>query len=289
MATPIYKNKGMKDTDICVHAVRSDNKEFAYEGASWRVTNFKGLDAPPMELFSEKKGIGHGVYITGARYDARDIDISARSQINGTITADRKEAVEFHDLDYTYKLYIFYMGRFAVIENCRLQGFKCENKKTSKKCEMEVSYLQPDAVIAKTGYYETETIARYSSSSTYPLPDNTYSEATAFNYVEFKTGDGQECECCYVGSDQYYFAVTNPRYYIPPNSTVRLVQDYIDGVKVVIAYVNGAEIKRFNNRTLAYTGTFYMRCLIDGSHQYVYPDSIDVNYAHQGDLNVRGI
>lgn len=287
MATPIYKNKGLKDTEICVHAVRSDNKEFEYEGVKWRVTKLDGLATPQIELFNEKKGVGHGTYVTGSRYDARDVDISARAQLKATITADRETAVNFHSLDYTYTLYFFYMGRFAVLENCKLQGFKCTNDKTMKRSEIEVSYYQADPVIAKTGYYETETIEK-SSSNTYPLPSNTsYSEASAISYVEFQTGEGQECSYCYCGGDQYYFAVGT--YLVPANSTVRLAQDYIDDVKVVIAYVNGVEKMRFNNRTLAYTGNFSMRCKVDGSYETLRPDSIDVRYAHAGDTNVRGI
>lgn len=289
MATPIYKNKGLKDTEICVHAVRSDNKEFEYEGVKWRVTKLDGLATPQIELFNEKKGVGHGTYVTGSRYDARDVDISARAQLKATITADRETAVNFHSLDYTYTLYFFYMGRFAVLENCKLQGFKCTNDKTMKRSEIEVSYYQADPVIAKTGYYETETIEK-SSSNTYPLPSNTsYSEASAISYVEFQVGDNQECEYCYVGGSQYYFHTTRPNYYVPANSTVRLVQDYIDGVKVVIAYVNGVEKMRFNNRTLSWSGTFSMRVWTGGSGSTVYPESIDVRYAHAGDTNVRGI
>lgn len=177
----------LKATDIAVCAKRSDNKTFEYEATNWRVTKLAGLDAPPIEVFSDKKGQGHGSYITGVRYDARDIDISARSQLKANIVADRSDAVDFHQLDYTYTLYIYFMNSFAKIENCRLQGFKCDNKNTYKRCEMEVSFLCPDPMMV-TGQYETKTIQANGDASGdyhyYPLA-TCYSEEAMIRKVEF--------------------------------------------------------------------------------------------------------
>lgn len=135
----------MPDRTVLLTAVRSDGQVFEYEGDDWGVTSLKGLDFPKFEISKADRGYGNGSIITGKRKEARDIDIVARERNAGNNTLDRPLALGFHNSNFTFDLYITYMGVTRIAKGCELQGSKCPSGNVFDALTLTVSYLHPDS------------------------------------------------------------------------------------------------------------------------------------------------
>lgn len=135
----------MPDRTVLLTAVRSDGQVFEYEGDDWGVTSLEGLDFPKFEISKADRGYGNGSIITGKRKEARDIDIVARERNAGNNTLDRPLALGFHNSNFTFDLYITYMGVTRIAKGCELQGSKCPSRNVFDALTLTVSYLHPDS------------------------------------------------------------------------------------------------------------------------------------------------
>lgn len=135
----------MPDRTVLLTAVRSDGQVFEYEGDDWGVTSLAGLDFPKFEISKADRGYGNGSIITGKRKEARDIDIVARERNAGNNTLDRPLALGFHNSNFTFDLYITYMGVTRIAKGCELQGSKCPSGNVFDALTLTVSYLHPDS------------------------------------------------------------------------------------------------------------------------------------------------
>lgn len=64
--------------NVLIH--RSDGQTFAIDDKPIGLLELKGVDAPAMEVFTEKNAVGDGDTVTGSRVAARDITIRAKSR-----------------------------------------------------------------------------------------------------------------------------------------------------------------------------------------------------------------
>lgn len=135
----------MAERNVKVKAVRSDGQVFEYESADWGITSLKGIDFPAFEIFKANRGHGNGVIITGKRKEARDIDIVAHEKDKENNTVDRPLALGFHNSNYTFDLYLTYMGVTRIAKDCQLQGAKCPSGNVHDAQELTVSYLHPES------------------------------------------------------------------------------------------------------------------------------------------------
>ena len=135
----------MPDRTVLLRAVRSDGQVFEYEGDDWGITSLEGLDFPKFEISKADRGYGNGSIITGKRKEARDIDIAARERNAGNNTLDRPLALGFHNSNFTFDLYITYMGVTRIAKGCELQGSKCPSGGVFDALTLTVSYLHPES------------------------------------------------------------------------------------------------------------------------------------------------
>ncbi len=135
----------MADRTVQLRAVRSDGQVFEYEGDDWGITSLEGLDFPKFEISKADRGYGNGSIITGKRKEARDIDIVARERNAGNNTLDRPLALGFHNSNFTFDLYVTYMGVTRIAKGCELQGSKCPSGNVFDALTLTVSYLHPDS------------------------------------------------------------------------------------------------------------------------------------------------
>ena len=135
----------MPDRTVLLRAVRSDGQVFEYEGDDWGITSLEGLDFPKFEISKADRGYGNGSIITGKRKEARDIDIIARERNAGNNTLDRPLALGFHNSNFTFDLYITYMGVTRIAKGCELQGSKCPSGGVFDALTLTVSYLHPES------------------------------------------------------------------------------------------------------------------------------------------------
>ena len=135
----------MPDRTVLLRAVRSDGQVFEYEGDDWGITSLEGLDFPKFEISKADRGYGNGSIITGKRKEASDIDIIARERNAGNNTLDRPLALGFHNSNFTFDLYITYMGVTRIAKGCELQGSKCPSGGVFDALTLTVSYLHPES------------------------------------------------------------------------------------------------------------------------------------------------
>jgi hypothetical protein len=135
----------MAERNIVLRAVRSDGQVFEYNGDDWGLTSLEGVDFPKFEISKADRGYGNGSIITGKRKEARDIDIKARERNAGNNTLDRPLALGFHNSNFTFDLYITYMGVTRIAKGCELQGSKCPSGNVFDALTLTVSYLHPES------------------------------------------------------------------------------------------------------------------------------------------------
>nr|DAU75644.1 MAG TPA: tail protein [Caudoviricetes sp.] len=135
----------MAERNVVLRAVRSDGQVFEYNGDDWGLTSLEGVDFPKFEISKADRGYGNGSIITGKRKEARDIDIVARERNAGNNTLDRPLALGFHNSNFTFDLYITYMGVTRIAKGCELQGAKCPSGNVFDALTLTVSYLHPES------------------------------------------------------------------------------------------------------------------------------------------------
>lgn len=135
----------MAERNVILRAVRSDGQVFEYNGDDWGLTSLEGVDFPKFEISKADRGYGNGSIITGKRKEARDIDIKARERNAGNNTLDRPLALGFHNSNFTFDLYITYMGVTRIAKGCELQGSKCPSGNVFEALTLTVSYLHPES------------------------------------------------------------------------------------------------------------------------------------------------
>ena len=135
----------MAERNVILRAVRSDGQVFEYNGDDWGLTSLEGVDFPKFEISKADRGYGNGSIITGKRKEARDIDIVARERNAGNNTLDRPLALGFHNSNFTFDLYITYMGVTRIAKGCELQGSKCPSGNVFDALTLTVSYLHPES------------------------------------------------------------------------------------------------------------------------------------------------
>lgn len=135
----------MAKRNVLVKAVRSDGQVFNYQSDDWGITSLEGIDFPQFEISKSNRGYGNGSIITGKRKEARDIDIVARERNARNNTADRPIALGFHNSNYTFDIYLTYMGITRIAKGCQIQGAKCPSGNVYAPLTLTVSYLHPES------------------------------------------------------------------------------------------------------------------------------------------------
>ena len=141
----------MPERIVKIKSVRSDGEVFEYEGDDWKVTSLEGLDFPKFEIDKKNRGYGNGSIITGKRKEARDIDIVARELNRDNNVFDRPVVIGFHNSNYTFDLFFYYMGITRIARGCQLQGAKCPTGNVYDALVLTVSYLHPESDLLGEG------------------------------------------------------------------------------------------------------------------------------------------
>lgn len=144
---------------VQIKAKRSDGQVMTYNSDDWGITKMDGLDFPPIEIFTENRGLGNGVIITGKRKDAREIEIEVESKITGNNEICREQFISFHNSNHTYELEVTYMGRTRIVKNCELKEALCANKNIFEPLEGELTFLSADADLYADNASETDFLS----------------------------------------------------------------------------------------------------------------------------------
>lgn len=127
--------------NVLIH--RSDGQTFAMDDRPIGLLELKGVDAPAMEVFTEKNAVGDGDTVTGSRVAARDITIRAKSRGGIKNAILRARAVVFFDPQYTYDVDISYDGVTRTARDCRLKAVAIPSGSLYQPIEITATFLCP--------------------------------------------------------------------------------------------------------------------------------------------------
>ena len=127
--------------NVLIH--RSDGQTFAMDDKPIGLLELKGVDAPAMEVFTEKNAVGDGDTVTGSRVAAREITIRAKSRggIKNAILCAR--AVVFFDPQFTYDVDISYDGVTRTARDCRLKAVAIPSGSLYQPLDITATFLCP--------------------------------------------------------------------------------------------------------------------------------------------------
>nr|DAI37263.1 MAG TPA: tail protein [Caudoviricetes sp.] len=127
--------------NVLIH--RSDGQTFAMDDKPIGLLELKGVDAPAMEVFTEKNAVGDGDTVTGSRVAARDITIRAKSRGGIKNAILRARAVVFFDPQYTYDVDISYDGVTRTARDCRLRAVAIPSGSLYQPLDITATFLCP--------------------------------------------------------------------------------------------------------------------------------------------------
>lgn len=127
--------------NVLIH--RSDGQTFAIDDKPIGLLELKGVDAPAMEVFTEKNAVGDGDTVTGTRVAARDITIRAKSRGGIKNAILRARAVVFFDPQYTYDVDISYDGVTRTARDCRLRAVAIPSGSLYQPLDITATFLCP--------------------------------------------------------------------------------------------------------------------------------------------------
>ena len=127
--------------NVLIH--RSDGQTFAFDDRPMGLLELEGVDAPAMEVFTEKNAVGDGDTVTGSRVAARDITIRAKSRGGIKNAILRARAVVFFDPQYTYDVDISYDGVTRTARDCRLKAVAIPSGSLYQPLDITATFLCP--------------------------------------------------------------------------------------------------------------------------------------------------
>ena len=127
--------------NVLIH--RSDGQTFAMDDRPMGLVELEGVDAPAMEVFTEKNAVGDGDTVTGSRVAARDITIRAKSRGGIKNAILRARAVVFFDPQYTYDVDISYDGVTRTARDCRLRAVAIPSGSLYQPLDITATFLCP--------------------------------------------------------------------------------------------------------------------------------------------------
>ena len=127
--------------NVVVH--RSDGQTFAFDDRPMGLLELEGVDAPAMELFTEKNAVGDGDTVTGSRVAAREITIRAKSRGGIKNAILRARAVVFFDPQFTYDVDISYDGVTRTARDCRLKAVAIPSGSLYQPLDITATFLCP--------------------------------------------------------------------------------------------------------------------------------------------------
>lgn len=178
---------------VNIKAVRSDGRTFNYNADDWGIIGeIEGIDFPPVEIFKSDRGFGNGSIITGKRKAARNIDFVSEKRGLVNNERDRAVALGFHNTNYTYDVYITYMGNTRIAKNCELENFKCSSGNIYSRLTLTVSYLCADSDLFADASTDTKFVnvtplwhvsRAYTEGSSLPFSIATHTTSKVVEYL----------------------------------------------------------------------------------------------------------
>lgn len=126
-----------------IHLTRDDGEVFQLDGAQMGLTSLEGLDAPSVELFTEKRAVGDGDVITGQRLSSRLITLSARARNASLNEALRTRASRFFNPQHAFDVRVTYQNSIRTARECCLKALSLPTGNVYEPLSLKASLLCP--------------------------------------------------------------------------------------------------------------------------------------------------
>ena len=136
-----------------VYFTRSDGRVFRFDDLPMGVTELEGVDAPKVEIFTEKKAVGDGDVVTGKRVASRNIQIKAASRILELNEQMRSLASAFFNPSYTFDVEIIYGSFSRTGRNCELKALALPTANLYKRFEITMTMFAPNGYLESGGLF----------------------------------------------------------------------------------------------------------------------------------------
>ena len=132
---------------------RSDGKTYRFDDSTLWISQLEGLAEPVIEIFTEKRAIGHGEVVTGARMGGRTITMTAVNRKNKDNGAVRRSVGDFFRYGYTYDIGFEWHGVHRAARGCLLKGYNAPTTNIWLPASFQIMMYTPDAWLTDGGLY----------------------------------------------------------------------------------------------------------------------------------------
>ena len=136
---------------VHVYFTRSDGKELRFDDAPMGITGLDGIDAPKVELFTEKIAIGDGDVVTGKRVASRTIKIEASPRIVSLGTQMRVLLAAFFNPVHTYDVQFVYGDLTRTARNCEIKAMQMPTGNIFDRFRFTITFLAPNGYLEAGG------------------------------------------------------------------------------------------------------------------------------------------
>lgn len=138
---------------VHVYFTRSDGRVFRFDDSPMGITSLEGVDAPKVEIFTEKNAVGDGDVVTGKRIASRAIEIKASSRLLELNQQTRKIASAFFNPAYTFDVQIIYGSMSRTGRNCELKALAMPTGNLYRRFEITLTMFAPNGYLEGDGIY----------------------------------------------------------------------------------------------------------------------------------------
>lgn len=136
---------------VHIYFTRSDGKELRFDDAPMGVVALEGVDAPKVEVFTEKNAIGDGDVVTGKRVAARTITIEASTRITSLNIQMRALMASFFNPTHTFDVKFIYGDLTRTARGCEIQAMQMPTRNIYERLRITITFLAPNGYLEGGG------------------------------------------------------------------------------------------------------------------------------------------
>lgn len=136
---------------VHIYFTRSDGQEMRFDDAPMGIVGLEGIDAPKVELFTEKNAIGDGDVVTGKRVASRSIKIEASTRIIGLGQQMRILLAAFFNPTYTFDVQFVYGDLTRTARDCHIRALEMPTENIYERFRITMTLMSPNGYLEDGG------------------------------------------------------------------------------------------------------------------------------------------
>ena len=136
---------------VHVYFTRSDGREMRFDDAPMGIVGLEGIDAPKVDLFTEKNAIGDGDVVTGKRVASRTIKLEASTRIIGLGQQMRILLAAFFNPTYTFDVKFIYGDLTRTARDCEIKAMEMPTGNIYERFRITMTLMSPNGYLEDGG------------------------------------------------------------------------------------------------------------------------------------------